>query len=224
MKQFTVRFGTLTPIKFREYDEKHPEIDLDLEVRAAGTSSVTELDVTKYGSNDVASSKVREIVISSLSDCIRTWPEGKSFWKNTTKATLEKYIDGRLWECGITATTEIFSFVLTPESEKLYRAAVEEASKSKMFVDILSPYQKIIDGNEGQPRTGKSLFDGFQMNKNPLAPSSDDKMADIDGITVMGIVPNGSPISASIDKYCRFCGAKRKENAKFCTECGAKYD
>ena len=224
MKQYTVRFGTPTPIKFREYDEKHPEIDLDLEVRVAGTSSVTELDVTIYGSNDAASSKVREIVLSSLSDCIRTWPEGKSFWKNTTKVTLEKYIDGRLLECGITATTEIFSLVLTPESDKLYRTAVEEASKSKLFVDVLSHYQNIIDGNEGHPRTGKSLFDSFQMSKNPLVPSSDDKMAVIDGITVMGIVPNGSPISTSRDKYCRFCGAKRIENAKFCTECGAKYD
>jgi hypothetical protein len=62
----------LTPIKFREYGETHPEVDLNLEVR---------------------------------------------------------YIDGCLRECGITATTEIFSLVLTPESERLYRAAIEEATK-----------------------------------------------------------------------------------------------
>jgi hypothetical protein len=40
-----------------------------------------------------------------------------------------RYIDGCLRECGITATTEIFSLVLTPESERLYRAAIEEATK-----------------------------------------------------------------------------------------------
>ena len=84
--------------------------------------------------------------------------------------------------------------------------------------------KNIIDGNEGQPRTGESLFDGFLMGKNPLAPSSDDKMANMDGTVVMGIVPNGSQITVSKDKYCRSCGAKRKEGAKFCAECGAKFD
>ena len=103
-------------------------------------------------------------------------------------------------------------------------AAVSDAAKSKVFVDMIAGFGDIIDGNEGQPRTGKSLFDGVPMGKNPLAPSSDDRMADTDRITVMGIVPNGSPIAAPKDQYCRICGARRKENAKFCTECGAKFD
>ena len=178
MEQFTVQFGTPTPIKFREYDENHPEIDLDLEVRVAGNISVTGLDVPTCGSSEELASKVREAALASLHDCIRGWPEGKSFWNNTTRAELENDTDARLAECGIIAKTEILSFALTPESSELYRAAVEEASKSKMYVDIISCYQNIIDGNEGQPRTGTSLFDGFLMNKNPLAPSSDDRMAD----------------------------------------------
>ena len=165
MKQFTVKFGTPAPIEFREYDKDHPDIDLELEVRAAGTLTVTEVDAAIYGSEDEASSKIREIALLSLLDCIRTWPEGRSFWKNTTRAELEKYIDARLSEHGITAKTELFSFALTTESAEMYRTAVEEASKSKMFVDIISPYINIIEGNEGQPRTGKSLFDGFPMGK-----------------------------------------------------------
>jgi membrane protease subunit (stomatin/prohibitin family) len=224
MKQFNVKFGTPAPIKFREYDKDHPDIDLELEVRAAGDSTVSAYDDVLYGNSEEFVSKVREVALSSLSDCIRTWPEGRSFWKNTTRAELEKYIDERLSEHGITAKTELCSLALTPESAEIYYTAVNEASKSKMFVDIISPYKNIIDENEGQPRTGKSLFDGFPMGKNPLAPSSDDKMANLDGTMVMGSVPNGSQITASKDKYCRSCGAKRKEGAKFCTECGEKFD
>ena len=156
-----------------------------------------------------------------MSEGVRTWPEGKSFWKNTTKDELAKYIDGCLSECGITTETELYSFVLTQESREMYDAVVSELTKSKMFVDIIAGYRDMIDGNEGQPRTGKTLFDGVPIGKKPLAPSSDDKMADIDGTMKMGIVPNGSPITTSKDKYCRFCGTGSKKNAKFCTECGA---
>ena len=35
-EMISVKFGTPEPIKFREYDERHPELDLELEFRAAG--------------------------------------------------------------------------------------------------------------------------------------------------------------------------------------------
>ena len=224
MKQIAVRFGTPEPIGFREYDGKHPQIDLELELRAEGTVTVTYYDSALYGGDDEVSSKAREIALASISDSIRAWPEGKSLWKNTTKAVLEEHIDERLAERGITAKTEIISFVLTPESEELYRAAVNDVCRQKMFVDILSCYKNVIDGNEGQPVTDKSIFDGMPpWHVNPLAPSSDDKGAGIDGTTVLGIVPNGSPPNTSKDKYCRHCGAKRENGAKFCPVCGAGF-
>lgn len=49
MANINVKFGTPTPIGFREYDEKHPEIDLDLEVRFAGNTAVTDHDRSLYG-------------------------------------------------------------------------------------------------------------------------------------------------------------------------------
>ena len=225
MKPITVKFGTLTPIKFREYDEKYPEIDLDLEFRAAGTLFVMDHNDTIYGSDDEVSSKAREIALSSLAECVRTWPKGKSFWGDTSRAVLETYIDERLSEQGITAKTDLFSVALTSESKELYDAAVKNATEQKWFIDVISPYKDIIDANEGQPVIGNPLFNGLPMGKNnPFTPSSDDKGADIDGSTVMGIVPNGSPLHTANDRYCRFCGTKRKAGAKFCTQCGAKFD
>ena len=210
MERFEVKFGTPEPIGFREFDEKYPEIDLDLEVRAAGTVTVTDIDALLYGGTEEAASKIREIALSSLSECIKNWPQGVSFWKNTTKAEVEKYIDGRFAERGITARTVLGSFALTSESRELYDAAVADAVRSGMFVDIIREYKNIIDSNEGQPP----------------APSSDDRMSGIDwtsGVMQIGIMPDGSRIGASTDRFCRFCGANRMANAKFCTECGSRF-
>ena len=54
MADISVKFGTPEPIKFREYDKNHPEIDLDLEVRAAGTAVVSAYDGNLYGSDEEA--------------------------------------------------------------------------------------------------------------------------------------------------------------------------
>ena len=170
MASISVKFGTTEPIKFREYDEVYPDIDLELEFRAAGSSTVSAYDDAVYCSSEEAVSKAREIALSSLSDYVRTWPEGKSFWRNTAKTELAKYIDGRLAECGITAETELSSFVLTKDSRELYDAAVSELTKSKMFVDIINGYRNIIVDDVSQVRKEKSPFDGFYMGKNPLAP------------------------------------------------------
>ena len=149
MERLIVKFGTPKPIGFREYDENHPQIDLELEVKAAGTLSVTELGDASSGSDEEAVSKIREIALSSLSERIRSWPEGVSFWNNTTKAALEKYIDESLSTHGITAKTDLSSLTLTSESRELYDAVVR--IETDMYVDIHSRYKNVIDGNEGQP-------------------------------------------------------------------------
>jgi|GEM_PF-4325269 len=224
MENIRVKFGTPTPIKFREYDKDHPQIDLDLEVRFAGLSVVSAYDAALYDGDDEVSLKVRETALQYLTERIRTWPEGRSFWKNTTKTVLEESLDRRLSEYGITAKTDIFSFALTPESRELYDAAIKDVTEQKMYIDILDRYGNISYKNEGQPVFGKSPFTVLLTgNRNPFTPSSDDKAANTDETTVMGIVPNGSRINTSKDKFCRFCGTKRVDGAVFCTECGTKF-
>ena len=220
----TVKFGTPEPIKFREYDEKHPEIDLDLEFRAAGLLSVTDLGSTSFGSGEEAVSKLREIALSSIEDCARTWPEGVSFWNNTTKTVLEKNINERLFERSITARTDLFSLALTSESRVLYDAAVKKVTEQRWVIDIMDRYKDVIEGNEGQPKTGQSNLVRPLMGKNPFTPSSNDGGFVTDKNTLTGIDPNGSPINMSGDKYCRNCGAKREGDGKFCSDCGAKFD
>ncbi len=223
MADISVKFGTPEPIKFREYDKNHPEIDLNLEVRAAGTAVVSAYDGNLYGSDEEAVIKTGEIALLSLTDCVRNWPDGESFWKNTTRAVLEKHIDERLSENGITARTDLFSLALTSDSRELYDAAIKNVNEQGWFIDIMDRYKDVIDGNEGQPVIGKPNSDRPPMGKNPFTPSSNDGGFSTDKNTLIGIVPNGSPINTSGDKYCRNCGAKREGNAKFCTECGTKF-
>ncbi len=224
MADLSVKFGTPAPIKFREYDKNHPEVDLDLEVRAAGISVVSAYDGGSYSNDEEAAIKTREIALLSLTDCVRTWPEGKSFWNNATKEVLEKFIDDSLSEHGITAKTDLFSLALTPDSRELYDAVIRNMNEQQWIIDVIDRYKDVIDGNEGQPFTGKSNFDRPPMGKNPFTPVSNDEGFGTDTNTLIGIVPNGSPIKMSGDKYCRNCGAKREGNSKFCTECGAKFD
>ena len=61
MADISVKFGTPEPIKFREYDKNHPEIDLDLEVTAAGISVVTAYDGDLYSGDEEAAIKTGEI-------------------------------------------------------------------------------------------------------------------------------------------------------------------
>ena len=128
MADISVKFGTPEPIKFREYDKNHPEIDLDLEVTAAGISVVTAYDGDLYSGDEEAAIKTGEIALLSLTDCVRAWPEGVSFWNNTTQNVLEKNINERLFEHGITARTDLFSLALTSESRELYDAAVKKVT------------------------------------------------------------------------------------------------
>lgn len=224
MADISVKFGTSAPIKFREYDKNHPEVDLELEVRAAGTTIVSAYDSGLYFNDEEIASKTRKIVLESLEERIKSWPEGVSFWKKATKAVLENYIDEQLSENGITARTVLFSFVLTPESRELYDAVVKHVTEQRWTIDIADWYRKVIEGNEGQPVIGTYNYVRPPMGKNPFTPSSNDEGFSTGKNTVLGIVPNGSPINTSGSKYCTNCGAKREGNAKFCTECGAKFD
>lgn len=224
MANINVNFGDPAPIEFREYDEKHPEIDLDLEVRFAGNTAVSVYDRSLYGSDEEVASKVRETALSCLPELIRSWPEGRSFWNNTTRSVLEKHLDERLSELGISAKTDLFSLALTSESRELYDAAVKHMTEQKYFVDLISPYKKVIDGNEGQPVAGNPLIGGLHTLKY-IPPSSNGVMSPdpILDPKRFEIKPNGGADAAPNDKYCRSCGAKRENEAKFCAECGARF-
>ncbi len=230
MENITVKFGTLTPLRFREYDKAFPKVDLELEIRIAGHSDVSTFDSAIYGSDEEIKLKARETALSSLKESINTWPEGKSFFKNTTKEVLEEKIDGSLVEHGIEAKTVITSFVLSPESEEEYRAAVEEATKETMSADAMKKYAEVSYRNEGQP-AGNEIERPYMGDlMSPMSgPSSIDggmKTADNADPEFMSMDPpeNLEAMYSGVhDKYCRQCGTKRLGNAKFCPVCGERY-
>ena len=115
-----VKFGTPTPIRFREYDARRPQIDLDLEVRIAGTAAVTAYDEQRYADAAAVMAEIRAAALPALAECLRTWPEGKSVWNNRTKAVLTDTLDQCFMARGISAKTEITSFSLTAESAALF--------------------------------------------------------------------------------------------------------
>ena len=139
---------------------------------------------------------------------------------------LEKHVDWRLADCGITAETELFSIVLTSESSELYHSAVEEANKQSPYTDFIDQYRNIINGNEGQPRVSGNIISNMIGFNNPFMPSSDDRGIKIADNVDLSNLPRDLErmYSGATDKYCRQCGTKRPEYAKYCPECGKKYN
>ena len=64
-EMFSVKFGTPESIKSREYDERHPELDLELEFRAAGNRAISKVSGKRY-ENVKIFFDILYIVISAL--------------------------------------------------------------------------------------------------------------------------------------------------------------
>ena len=209
-----VKFGTPTPIRFREYDARCPQIDLDLEARIAGAAAVSAYDEQRYTDAAAVMAEIRAAALPALAECLRNWPEGKSVWNNRTKAVLADTLDQCFMARGISAKTEITSFSLTSESAELFQGvmAAENERMRNMYADLADMIDVSLR-NEGQPPLEHGMkppsIDGGMMIGVDTAP----------GMRFVAQEIRNAPT----DKFCRLCGTKRAAQAKFCTECGAAF-
>lgn len=200
MEPVKVKFGTPQPVKFREPDMTFPGTDRECEVRMAFELVVTEYDDKKYSCVDDVISKIREMSLQLVKTCLKKWPQGKSVIRSDGRAEIPEYLDREFEKAGIVTQTEIKNFSLTEESDAWYRGMIGDHSPAPIgmadWVLLHNP----------------SSIDGVNPDFLKLKPE------DLSDIFLYGGAPNGAE-----DKYCRQCGEKRAGNAKFCSNCGAKF-
>lgn len=209
MESFFVKIETPEPVKFREYDEAHPCVDLLLEVRVAGTAEVSAFDAERYAGAEEAARAVEGKMLPLLRECLDAWQEGKPLMCSPGKAELAEMLEKKLAKSGVSAKVEFSRFALTEESQELFSAALKNEAE-RLGGALMWDHVSLID-NEGQPRPDQarhdSVFSGIYANALLIALNRQRR----------------SGANKATDKFCRLCGAKRADNAKFCSNCGAKF-
>ena len=126
---FEVKFGTPKPVTFREYCEYGKNVmDIDLEARFAGKCEISDYDHSRYANDEEVSLFIKSNCSEILEKCFKNWPEGKSIVRFHFKG-LDEFFSTELKNCGIKAKTDIFSKVLTEDSEKMHKELMNELIK-----------------------------------------------------------------------------------------------
>ena len=229
MEPFEVKFGTPTPIPFREYDKNLSNIDIDLAVFIAGRAVVLDYDPKLYEDEESVKVKIRGNALLLLQNCLMKWPEGKSVMGINTLEIIAETLDREFSAMGIRTKSEITGFQLTQESEEMYKTLRRQAALKTSPSPALYDYMvknNLITGNEGQPKQERWMFLDKGMEPDCIPPLGFDpaKANDIPG--GLGIVREKEEReirNMPTDHYCRLCGEKRPEGAPFCPGCGAKF-
>lgn len=117
MDPILVRFGTVTPVTFREYDEKYLYTDLTLTGRFCGEIYVEDYDKERYPDEEVLRNEIRANSTALFQEALNDLPPGKTL-VNGSMHPLEECFARKLAENGITATTCVKSWARIPESEE----------------------------------------------------------------------------------------------------------
>lgn len=179
METLVVRFGTVRPVSFREFDESYKYTDLVVVARMAGTVSVTDYDKERYKDDDEVTAAIKGNATELMQKSLDDMPAGKSIVKNY-KSVLAAQFATELSKIGITATAEINLFSLLPESEeklsnmmKLEEAAEKVAIKTNATI----PGEDADAGREpGTFRVNyapEGMRFGFTSAKKYYAPGDD---------------------------------------------------
>lgn len=213
MEELNVKFGTPRSILFREYDAEHPGIDLTMEVRIAGSTDVLDYDRALYGNDEDVKTRIRQNALMLLQNCLTEWPGPKSVMRSDTLRVIAETLDKGFAAMGITAKTEIFNFSLTKESEELYKAL-----RQQEMVRMQQPF--------GWDHINFGYDHGIDEHLKPdcVPPMGFDPKQDLlpGGIEAKKKREEASQ-NRPDDRYCRRCGEKRPESAKYCPGCGAKF-
>ncbi len=195
----SILLGTPNPVTFHE--EVIPgSIELDLELRTAAQIEVTAYDETKYADAVALEDFIRDRFYALLVQSLKKTNNGSLMKGGNPGKYLASLIKDELATYGITGEVETIGFALTEDSEKRLKEAMEDAK----------PYLSGETDSTDRPYSGFLNQDRFLAN----APE-----------TASAPVTTPAPESPSetSDKFCRNCGAKRMQNARFCTECGSVF-
>ena len=229
MEPFEVKFGTPTPIPFREYDKNLSNTDIDLAVFIAGCAVVLDYDPKLYEDEESVKVKIRGNALLLLQNCLMKWPEGKSVMGINALEIIAETLDREFSAMGIRTKSEITGFQLTQESEEMYKTLRRQAALKTSPSPALYDYMvknNLITGNEGQPKQERWMFLDKGMEPDCIPPLGFDPAQANDIPGGLGIVREKEEReirNMPTDHYCRLCGEKRPEGALFCPGCGAKF-
>jgi hypothetical protein len=205
MEQFTVKFGTPRPVKFRETMGTR-EFDFDLEARAAGKVDVTDYDAEQYVDQEEISQTVKTQMPVMLEQCLAEMSAKSVMRRIGRDWPLPGLLEKKLSEAGITGKVEIISFVLTQESQETYDEidrVFRERIRQEFAVDRTDrPCKEYLD---------KLKPDCVLETPKGFGPA---------GFFVMPQADQGT----EQPRFCPACAAKRLPGAKFCSECGIKFE
>ena len=172
-----VKFGTVRPVSFREFDENYKYTDLVVDARMAGIVFVSDYDRERYKDDDAVTAFIKSNATDIMQKSLDDMPAGKSIVKSDKSGVADQFA-AELLKTGITARAEIKLFSLLPESEeKLGNLFKFELMAEK---STIKPYG-IIPGEadadaEREPGTFKVNFgpsvlsSGFSSEKRYYAP------------------------------------------------------
>ncbi len=186
MESYSFKIGTPKPVYFREYDLNYKVTDVDLEARIAMNVEVTDFDGEKYKDASEAEAAVKADKEELFQRCMHRLPEGRSVVKEY-KDLISGAMSEELSEMGITAKTEVFSFVLTEDSDNDYREAMslERMMAEKQDCGWDQMNHTAIDEKEAEEEKKareaglfkvvfqRGMFSGFSSEKIYYAPGED---------------------------------------------------
>lgn len=172
-----VRFGTVRPVSFREFDESYKYTDLTVEAKIAGTVSVLDYDKERYKDDGEAAAAVRSNATDLMQKSLDAMPSGRSIVRSDKSAVADQFAV-ELSKMGITAKAEIRLFSVIPESEVKLRKMWEiETIAGKT---IGRPYGIIPGEDEDrEPGTFRVNYEpsdvhfGFSSDRKYYAPGDD---------------------------------------------------
>ena len=188
------KYGTPEPVTFRE-TMGTDWFDEEMQARTAMNINVYEYDTDKYGDADSLIAAVKSGMFDMIEKALEKMSEC-SVVRSRPHKHLSEALEKELSEIGITAEVDVFSFVLSEESERL-----------------CSEMRDWIINSTSVDRTDRPAPGFLEKFKSDCVPPADPST-----------LPDGFKMFMGTGQFCRSCGAKRENNAKFCTECGAKFD
>lgn len=195
---FDVKFRTQEPVEFTECSDKLQRGFIGLQGLLAGICSVSGYDASVYRDPGAAADFIRKNAQRIIRDCFDAWDQAEPLFLGNSGPRIARYFDERLSEAGITASTRIAAFVLTPDSERILKRNLEEGGDPSLGADSMY----IVNGP-----------DVFHTSSGPVPV-----------VPQPGTMPSPAVIrNGKDDRYCRLCGEKRRDGARFCAGCGAGF-
>ncbi len=171
-----IKFGTVRPVSFREYDESYRYTDLNLVAKFAGIVHVSDYDKERYKDDEEVSKAVKSGAVDMMQTALDGMPAGGSILKSD-KSELCGLISADLKKAGITAASEIMHYTLSPESREIFDNMMEvEKVAAQLAPDGIWPEE---EGDIRQPGTYRINYMnpeadcGFCSEKRYYLPGED---------------------------------------------------